>query len=69
MTFQQISQRGKKYLRTAETLLRAAQTMTDLAIAGQLKALANDFQRRAEKVSHVDAANQAARRTTSSPSA
>ena len=49
MTFQQISQRGKQYLKTAETLLRAAQTMTDLAIAGQLKALADDGQRRAEK--------------------
>jgi hypothetical protein len=40
MTFQQISPRGKEYLKTAETLLRAAQTMTDRAIAGQLKALA-----------------------------
>jgi hypothetical protein len=56
MTFQQISQRGKQYLKTAETLLRAAQTMTDLAIASQLKALADDYQRRAEKASHVDAA-------------
>jgi hypothetical protein len=36
MTFQ-ISQRGKKYLKTARTLLRAAQAMTDYAIAGQLK--------------------------------
>jgi hypothetical protein len=52
----QISQRGKEYLKTAETLLRAAQTMTDRAIANQLKALAEDFQRRAEKASHVDAA-------------
>jgi hypothetical protein len=43
MTFQQISQRGKEYLRTAETLLRAAQTMTDLAIARQLKALADEY--------------------------
>jgi hypothetical protein len=43
MTFQQISQRGKEYLKTAEILLRAAQTMTDRAIAGQLKALADDF--------------------------
>jgi hypothetical protein len=58
MTFRQISQRGKKYLKTAENVLRAAQTITDLAIAGQLKALAKDFQRRAEKVSHVDAANR-----------
>jgi hypothetical protein len=39
MTFQQISQRGKAYLKTAETLLCAVQTMTDRAIAGQLKAL------------------------------
>jgi len=58
MTFQ-ISQRGKEYLETAQTLLRAAQTMTDRAIAGQLKALADDFQRRAEKASHVNAAKPA----------
>ena len=55
MTFQ-ISQRAKEYLKTAETLLRAAQTMTDRAIAAQLKAFAEDYQRRAEKASHVDAA-------------
>ena len=55
MTFQ-ISQRGKEYLKTAETLVHAAQTMTDRAIADQLKALADDYQRRAEKASHVDAA-------------
>ena len=52
----QISQRGKQYLETARTLLRAVQTMTDAAIAGQLKALADDYQRRTEKASHVDAA-------------
>ena len=46
----QISQRGKEYLETARTLLRAAQTMTDRAIAGQLKALADDYERRAEKL-------------------
>jgi hypothetical protein len=57
----QFSRRGKEYLKTAETLLRAAQTMTDQAIAGQLKALADDFQRRAEKASHVDAAQAFAR--------
>jgi hypothetical protein len=45
MTFQ-ITQRGKEYLKTAQTMLRAAQTMTDRAIAGQLKALADDCQRR-----------------------
>jgi hypothetical protein len=58
----QISQRGKAYLETARTLLRAAKTMTDSAIAGQLKALADDYQRRAEKASHVDAAEALARR-------
>jgi hypothetical protein len=45
-----------EYLKTADILLRAAQTMTDRVIAGQLKALADDFQRRAEKASQVDAA-------------
>jgi hypothetical protein len=57
----QISQRGKEYLKTARTLLRAAQTMTDRVIAGQLKALADDYERRAEKASHVDAAKALAR--------
>ena len=57
----QISRQGKAYLETAQTLLRAAQTMTDRAIAAQLKALADDYQRRAEKVSHVDAAKALAR--------
>jgi len=60
MTFQ-ISQRGKAYLEAARTLLRAAQTMTDEAIARQLKALADDYQRRAEKASQVDAAKAYAR--------
>jgi hypothetical protein len=59
----QISQRGKECLKTAETLLRAAQTMTDQAIAGQIKAFADDFQRRAEKASHVDAVKALARST------
>jgi hypothetical protein len=57
----QISQRGKEYLETAQTLLRAAQTMTDRAIAGQLKALADDYERRAEKASRDDAAKAGAR--------
>jgi hypothetical protein len=60
MTFP-TSQRGKKYLETARTLLRAAQTITDRAIAGQLKALADDYERRAKKASHVDAAKALAR--------
>jgi hypothetical protein len=61
MTLQQISQRGKEYLKTAETLFGAAKAMTDRAIAGQLMALAEDYQRRAEKASHVDAAKGSAR--------
>jgi hypothetical protein len=52
---QQISQGGKECLKTAETLLRAARTMTDRAIAGQLKALADDYERRAEKASSAAA--------------
>jgi hypothetical protein len=61
----QISQRGKEYSKTAQTLLRAAQTMTDSAIAGQLKALADDYQQRAEKASHADAAKVSARSAAS----
>jgi hypothetical protein len=60
----QISQRGKEYLETARTLLRA-QTMTDRAIAGQLEALADDYQQRAEKASHDDAAKACARSSAS----
>jgi hypothetical protein len=48
MTFP-ISQRGKEYFETARTLLRAAQNMTDRAIADQLKALADDCQRRSAR--------------------
>ena len=64
MTFQ-ISQRGKEYLEIAQTLLRAAKSMTDSAIAGQLKALAEDYERRAEKASHDDAAKASARSAAS----
>ena len=61
----QISQRGKQYLKTAQTLLRTAKTMTDKAIAGQLKALADDYERRAEKASRDDAAKALARSAAS----
>jgi hypothetical protein len=57
----QISQRGKACLETARTLVSAVQTMTDSAIASQLKALADGYERRAEKASHVDAAKAFAR--------
>jgi hypothetical protein len=42
MTFR-ISQLGKEYLKTAETLLPPARTMTDRAIARQLETLADDY--------------------------
>ena len=60
MTFQ-ISQRSKQYLQTAQTLLRAAQTMTDEVVMNQLKTLADEYERRAEKASVVDAAKALAR--------
>ncbi len=62
MTFE-ISRRGRQYLETAQSLLRAAETMTDGTIAGRLRALAGDYERRAERVSHVDAAKALAQST------
>ena len=62
----QISRRGNAYLETARTLLRATETMTDRAIVGQLKALADDYERRAVKVSQVDAAKALARSAAAS---
>ncbi len=49
-----IARRSKQYLETARTLLRIARTMTDRAVARQLKALADDYQRRAEKALYID---------------
>ena len=60
----QMSQRGKQYLQTARTLVRTAQTMTDEMIARQLQLLAEDYERRAEKASLVDAAKALARAAT-----
>jgi hypothetical protein len=57
----QIAQRGKEYLKTARTLLHTAKTMTDKAIGAQLKALADDYERRAEKAWLDDAAKALAR--------
>jgi len=57
----EISRRGKQYLQTAQTLLRSAQSMTDSVVAAQLRALAEDYERRAEKASHDDAARALAR--------
>jgi hypothetical protein len=52
---------SKEYLETARTIFRAAQTMTDQHIADQLKALAKNYERRAEKAAHADAAKALAR--------
>jgi hypothetical protein len=52
---------SKQYLDKARTILWAAQTMTDQYVAGTLKALAEDHQRRAEKAAHADAAKALAR--------
>jgi hypothetical protein len=55
---------SKAYLDVARTILRAAQTMTDQRVAGQLKALAEDYERRAEKAAHADVAQALARSAT-----
>jgi hypothetical protein len=57
----QISQRAKEFLKTAQALISAAETMTDQVIAAQLKALADDYERRAEKASLGDAGKALAR--------
>jgi len=57
----QISRRGKEYLKTAQTLLHSANAMTNRAVADQLKALADRYERQAATASHVDAAKAAAR--------
>ena len=45
----QISKRGKEYLKTAQTLLRSAKTMT--GDCGSAQGVADDYERRAEKAS------------------
>jgi hypothetical protein len=65
MTFQ-ISQRAKEYSKTAQTLLQAAERMTDRAIARQLKALADHYERRAAKASYVDAIKASSKRSAAS---
>jgi aminopeptidase N len=52
---------SKQYLETAQSILQAAQTMTDRYVARQLKALAEDYERRAEKAALADAAKALAR--------
>jgi len=45
---------SREYLETARTLLRIARNMTDQTIADRLRALAEDYERRAEKASRTD---------------
>lgn len=52
---------SKEYLATAQTILQAAETMTDQHVAAQLKALADDYERRAAKAADADAAKALAR--------
>jgi len=52
---------SKGYLDTARTILLAAQTMTDQHVADRLRALAEDYERRAEKAARADAAKALAR--------
>jgi hypothetical protein len=47
---------SKEYLDTARTMLRAAQTITHQYIADKLKAIAEDYERRAGKAAHAVAA-------------
>ena len=54
-----ISRRGKAYLKTAETLLRNARTMSDGTVVAQLEALAENYRRLATKVSYDDAVKAA----------
>jgi hypothetical protein len=61
MTFQ-IVQRNKEYLRVVRTLLRSAKAMTDYVIAAQLKALAEDHERRVKKASLDEASDPSIRR-------
>jgi hypothetical protein len=46
---------SEEYFETARTLLRIARNMTDQTIADRLRALAEDYERRAEKASRTDA--------------
>jgi len=47
---------SKEYLGTARTLLRIAGNMTDETIASRLKALAEDYERRAGKAELAESA-------------
>jgi len=45
---------SREYLQTAQTLVRIARNMADQAIADRLRALAQDYEQRAEQASIAD---------------
>ena len=47
---------SKEYLGTARTLFRIAKNITNETIAGRIRALAQDYERRAEKAELAEAA-------------
>jgi phosphate uptake regulator len=59
---------SKEYLETARTLHRVALKVTDRALANQLRAIAEDCERRAEQAALADAARASAREGLNSPS-
>jgi hypothetical protein len=48
---------SQEYLKTARTLFRVARSTADQAVADRLRALAADYERRAEQAAGADAAN------------
>jgi hypothetical protein len=52
---------SKEYSKTARILLRVAEDMAERAIAERLKALAEDYELRAEKASRIDVTKAPAR--------
>lgn len=54
--------RSKQYLETARTLLRVTRNMADQTVAHRLKALAGEYERRAERASRADAEKKSASR-------
>lgn len=46
---------SKEYLATAQTLFRVARNMADQTVADRLKALAEDYERRAQQSLQTDA--------------
>jgi hypothetical protein len=51
---------SKEYLETTRTLVRLARNMSDQTIADRLKALAEDYERRAESASRSESAKSSA---------